>query len=211
VSRPSAGLLTWGEVGQVVCLFHDRCLSVGLSMSRSSLVQDLALGRIKLTYGRRSGRLHPVSAFDGPGSVWRYPSSLRWFRPCNPPVRRPASTEVVQTSVIGETSRRGGARLRLHDRPLDRLADRRVSPKRDEQLSRQGDDELLFGAAAARVGKLVLIPARQRRVGLMRRPEPSSWIIVVRRRGLPALDTPCSWSSWPLIQGVDVKPAKEPA
>ena len=162
-------MLTWGKIGQVVFLFHDLVLSVGLSMSRSSLVRDLALGRIKLTYGRRSGRLHPVSAFDGPGSVWRYPSSLRWVRPCNPSVRRPASTEADQASAIGETSRTG-ARSRLHDGPLDQLAERHVFPQRDEQLSRQGDDELLLCAAAARVGESVFVPARQRRVGLMRRP-----------------------------------------
>jgi len=35
----------------------------------------------------------------------------------------------------------------------------------------------------------------------------ASSIIVVRRRGLPALEMPCSWSMLPLFHGLGAKPA----
>lgn len=43
--------------------------------------------------------------------------------------------------------------------------------------------------------------------GWCRVQSQATWIIVVRRRGLPAFDTPCSWSIDPLFHGVGASPA----
>src|SRR5215831_6791891 len=43
--------------------------------------------------------------------------------------------------------------------------------------------------------------------GWLRSHSQASWINVVRSRGLPALDTPCSRSTAPLCQGVGARPA----
>src|SRR5579859_6086640 len=42
--------------------------------------------------------------------------------------------------------------------------------------------------------------------GWLRSHNHASWIIFTRRRGLPALDTPCSRSIEPLFQGVGARP-----
>jgi hypothetical protein len=47
--------------------------------------------------------------------------------------------------------------------------------------------------------------------GWCRSHSQASWIIVVRSRGLPALDTPCSCATDPLCQGVGASPAYAPS
>jgi hypothetical protein len=43
--------------------------------------------------------------------------------------------------------------------------------------------------------------------GWCRSHNQANWIMAVRSRGFPALDTPCSRSTDPLCQGVGAKPA----
>jgi len=68
-------------------------------------------------------------------------------------------------------------------------------------------DDRRLAPAFSGAGKPLVEPARQGRLRLMAQPQQASWIIVVRRRGLPAFDTPCSRSIVPLRHGVGAKPA----
>ena len=66
-------------------------------------------------------------------------------------------------------------RSRPHHRALDDLAEAHVLPQGHEQLARQRDDRRLL----ARLGRMVAqpreIPARQRRLRLMARPQPGDF------------------------------------
>src|SRR6185436_11256855 len=82
----------------------------------------------------------------------------------------------------------------------------RVLPQGDEQLSGHCHDRCLFATAAVALDTLAE-PNAEGRAGWCRSQSQANWIIVVRRRGFPALDTPCSWATDPLCQGVGASPA----
>ena len=76
--------------------------------------------------------------------------------------------------------------------------------KRHEKLARQRHDRAL----AALLLRYAALNQRVRAdCGWWRIHSQASWIIVVRSRGLPAFDTPCSCAIAPLCQGVAARPA----
>ena len=66
-----------------------------------------------------------------------------------------------------------------------------IFPEGDQQLSGQGNDQYLPDSAAIELDPL-MEPLRQYRTWLMSHHNQASWIIVVRSRGFPALETRCS-------------------
>src|SRR5712691_11880324 len=97
-------------------------------------------------------------------------------------------------------------RRRLHHSPLDDDAGGGVPPQGDEELARRGDDGRLAHPPAKAPDPLVE-PQLSAEVGWFCNHSQASSTIVVLSRGLPALDTPCSWSIEPLFHGVGAKPA----
>jgi hypothetical protein len=84
-----------------------------------------------------------------------------------------------------------------------------IFPEGDQQLSRQSNDQHFPNSATIEPYALMK-PQGQYRTGLMPYPQPGEldrWIMVVRRRGFPALETPCSCATDPLRQGVGANPA----
>src|SRR5208283_436912 len=81
-----------------------------------------------------------------------------------------------------------------------------IFPERDQQLARQRHDRRLAPTTAATFHS-VLEPESERRARLMAYPKPSELIIVVRSRGLPDCEMPCSRLIDPLCQGVGARPA----
>jgi hypothetical protein len=66
-----------------------------------------------------------------------------------------------------------------------------IFPEGDQQLSRQGNDQYFPNSATIELYALIK-PQGQYRTGLMPYHNQASWIMVVRSRGFPALETPCS-------------------
>jgi hypothetical protein len=66
-----------------------------------------------------------------------------------------------------------------------------IFPEGDQQLSRQGNDQYFPNSATIELYALIK-PQGQYRTGLMPYHNQASWIMVVRNRGFPALETPCS-------------------
>jgi hypothetical protein len=77
-----------------------------------------------------------------------------------------------------------------------------VTPERHEQFARQCDDSDATGLAAL----VTNTPSAQRLPGWCRGHSHASWIMVLRKRALPAFEMPCSTSIPPLFQGLGVKP-----
>ena len=94
----------------------------------------------------------------------------------------------------------------LHDSSVDDDAGSRILPQGDEELARERNDRR-FARAAAMSTDLSWNHRLSAEPGWCRSHNQANWIMAVRSRGFPALDTPCSRSTDPLQQGVGAKPA----
>ena len=124
-------------------------------------------------------------------------------------VRSPASArtdQVLEEGGIGGRRRLQSGSGGRHDSPLDDETGGHVFPQRHEQLARQGDEQGLLDAPAIGLDA-IFEPQRQGRFGLMAAPQPGQFDKVARKRGLPALEAPCSRAMLPLRHGVGASPA----
>src|ERR1700734_540327 len=103
-ARRSAGV---GEIAPTawISAFHEFRLWLFESFDPGpSLSSVLVDSRNNLTFGRRVSASTLIPLSQAVGSGGRVPSSLRLFRPSNPSVRPPGSTEVDRTSADSSKS-----------------------------------------------------------------------------------------------------------
>ena len=139
---------------------------------------------------------HPVAALNGrtniplasgEGSGGRDHSLLRLFEPSQISVRSLDPPEPIGPRKI----EKGKAFVfRLLGSFKDN-AGSHIFPEGDQQLSRQGNDQYFPNSATIELYAMIK-PQGQYRTGLMPYHNQASWIMVVRNRGFPALETPCS-------------------
>jgi hypothetical protein len=81
-----------------------------------------------------------------------------------------------------------------------------ISREGDEQFAGERYDRDATGPAALGANALAE-PTAESTGGRYLTHIQTSSIIVVRRRGLPAFEMPCSWSMLPLFHGLGARPA----
>ena len=124
--------------------------------------------RFKLTYGRRTERLHQYPACVAAMAQENETIlELGNLKPNRTPVRPPGSTRI---DLSWEITKSGLCVLSggLHHSTLDNDAEGDIFPERDQQLSRQRDDRRLPQAAA--LLDAFLEPQGERRLRLMTQP-----------------------------------------
>src|SRR3974390_844728 len=137
-----------------------------------AFLRDPVGRRINLTSGRRvmtAGAMIPLAAAR---LGRRFQSWLRLLKPSNPSVADPDRPRLISPRLMrkrGVGLKSGGG---LQDRPLDDDAGADELPQRDEQLSREGDGQALARGLARHGRQTLTMPARQRRLRLVDKPQP---------------------------------------
>src|SRR6266404_8848375 len=149
------------------------------------------------------GELHQDSACGGQAREDEAILRCGFARPCNPSVRPPGSAEADRASAIGfpREEARSYAALFI-------TAPSITTPT--VTYFHRATSSLRASATMAVLRPRWLCALNQRASAdcpWCRSHSQASWIIVLRSRGLPALDTPCSCSMLPLRHGVGARPA----